>query len=419
MFFRSFSIALVLALGITGYPVLASILSLLGISDSNFPSIVFRLGIVTVAISALVLNRKNLHIYHPLFVAAVAVFWVGYFFRIIYDSYIVENLSDLYDPFIVIVTAITFVLIPMLPSFLGLNEKNRAIAYKMVFGLTVIGAALMLVDSRELLLDLGERKQVRYSLEKLNPISVGYVGGILLILSAINLYSGLKSLNLPKVAIYAFGAAVGLFILLVSGSRGPAAATFVALVFYWLVPIRFPKLLLGLGLVAILGVTVANIQGYVQKQFDVDVSTRFVEAQEGESESVDYREASFAGAWQQFKDNPLFGDALFEKTTGAYPHNLILEAFMATGIIGGTVYVLAILIMLLAAVRLLSRENGYEWLALLGIFFVVASQFSGNHWGFGPHWQTMILVVAAEVTTRSEVAQGTNRDQRKRRRRRR
>ena len=417
MFLRNFSIALILALGVTGYPVLASILSLLGASDSNIPSIFFRLTVVFIAIAAIVLNRKNLHVYNPLFVIAVAVFWVGYFSRIIYDSYIVQNLSDLFDPFTVIVTALTFVLIPMLPSFIGLNEKNRAVAYKLLLGLTIIGAALMLLDSRELLLDLGERNQVRYSLEKLNPISVGYVGGILLILSTISVLSSLTSFNVIKIVACAIGGGVGLFILLVAGSRGPAVAAFVALAFYWLVPIRFPKLLLGLGLVAILGTVVVNIQGYVLQQFDIDVSTRFVEAQEGESSSIDSRGESFDSAWQQFKENPLFGDALFEKSQGTYPHNLILEALMATGIVGGAAYLLAIIIMLIAAVRLLARENGYEWLALLGIFFLIASQFSGSHWSFGAHWQTMILVVTAEVTTRAEQRHDVSVRRRRRKRR--
>ena len=150
-------------------------------------------------------------------------------------------------------------------------------------------------------------------------------------------------------------------------------------------------------------------------QFDFDASTRFVEAAEGEAVSFEGREVSFDTAWQQFKDNPLLGNSFFIEGTGEYPHNLVLEALMSTGIVGGIAYIVAAAIMLLSAVRLLSRENGYEWLALLGIFFLVAAQFSGTHWSFGAHWQTFILVVTAEVASRND-ASVTKRHRKRRRR---
>ena len=403
MFLRNISIALILALVTMGYPILASVMSLLGVSQTSFPSVVFRIGVVFLAILALVLNRKNLHFHHPLFSVAVSVFWVGYIFRIIYDSYIAQDLSDLYDPTVVVVTAITFVLIPILPAFIGLNEKNKFAAYRIAYGFTIIAASLMLLDAAELISGIVEKEQVRFRLTKLDSISVGYVGGILLIFSFLNLLPSIQGFKLSKFLLFAIGSVVGLFILLVAGSRGPVVAVVIALTVYWLVPLRVSKLVVGFALIATISIVVMNIHGYLLKQFDLDVSTRFVEAQEGESESIDYRSESFAGAWQQFKDNPLFGDSLFEKSTGAYPHNLVLEGYMATGIIGGSAYVLAILIMLLAAMRLLARNNGYDWLALIGIFYVVASMFSGNHWAFAAHWVSLIFVVTTEAATRGEV----------------
>ena len=403
MFLRNLSISLVIALVTMGYPALAAVLSLLEISDTSLPSVLFRLGVAILAIFAVVVNRKNLHIYHPPFVIAIAVFWIAYIYRILYDSYIVQDLSALYDPVVVLVTAITFVVIPILPGLVGLNEKNKRLSYQLLTWLTICASLLMLIDARQLIEEIVEKRQIRFSLEKLDAISVGYVGGILLILSAINIISSLLQFRLVKLIFCIVGCVVGLFILLVAGSRGPVVSVVVTLLIYWLIPIRIPKFVLGFVLIAGCVITVFNIQGYVLKQFDLDVSTRFVQAQEGESDSIDYRADSFAGAWLQFKESPLFGDSLFERTTGAYPHNLVLEALMATGIVGGVAYLFAIFTMLYCAMRLLVRQDGFEWLALIGIFYLVASQFSGNHWAFAAHWVSLIMVVSTEVATRSEV----------------
>ena len=44
------------------------------------------------------------------------------------------------------------------------------------------------------------------------------------------------------------------------------------------------------------------------------------------------------GGYNQFITNPLFGDFLEERVSKEYPHNLILESFMATGIFGGSLF---------------------------------------------------------------------------------
>ena len=145
-----------------------------------------------------------------------------------------------------------------------------------------------------------------------------------------------------------------------------------------------------------------------------------MDAAEEETESVDSRERMFASAWQQFLEKPILGSALLEETSGFYPHNLVLEAFMATGIIGGCAYLLLIALMLNASIRLLIKADGYEWLALLAIMYLVGAQFSGSHWGFNAHWQSLVLVIVTErATNRGGVnAADTNVTQPVRRRRR-
>ena len=104
---------------------------------------------------------------------------------------------------------------------------------------------------------------------------------------------------------------------------------------------------------------------------------------------------------------------------GVYPHNLVLEAFMATGIAGGIAYLVLICFMLLACFRLLSRSKGYEWLALIAIYYLVAAQFSGSHWSFNAHWQTLVLVIVTDMATRGEAHTISGESEGRKRRRRR
>ena len=200
MFFRNLSLALVLSLGIMGYPLLASLMSLLEAGDSSLPSVVFRISLAVLAVSALVLNRKILRFYSPIFQLAALVFWSAYMMRIFYDGYIMQDFSENYEPLVIVVTAFTFVFIPMLASFVGLSERNHRIAFLLLLVFTVFTTLLMMIDVRELIFTIVDKNRVRVELEKLNPIAVGYVGGVLLILSAINLLQSLLRLRVVNAS---------------------------------------------------------------------------------------------------------------------------------------------------------------------------------------------------------------------------
>ena len=51
----------------------------------------------------------------------------------------------------------------------------------------------------------------------------------------------------------------------------------------------------------------------------------------GEKEERNY---SIEYAWQDFKNNPVIGSQYVGTYDNFYPHNIIIEVFMATGIIG-------------------------------------------------------------------------------------
>ena len=416
---KPLSLGVTLALAVSGYPLVASLLALLGSAGSQTPSIVFRLVVAFAVGATLFLNRDELRIRHRGFLLALAFFWVAYVYRVIHDGYLEQSLDGLVDPLGVFVTMIVFVFVPMLAGFCPLDARGTRVAYGAMFLVTGLTALILLVQSGDIIASLVERNNIRFQLEKLNPITIGYVGGTLAVLCAVGLFRRGAGFNPLRVALFVAGGLGGAFLILISASRGPALATIVCLLVYWLVPMRFGRLIVGAALITVLALGVLRAQGFILKQFDLDVSTRFVSAIEDDEEdlSIDARRVAFDGAWRQFQRSPLFGDALLEEETGGYPHNFTLEAFMTTGLLGGVAYLYCMAIVLWSCFRLLLAENGHEWLALLTVFFTVASQTSGTHYGFGPPWMLAVAAVWTAEAMRADATTAVGRRRRRRRRR--
>lgn len=403
---RAFSTALLVAMVVSGYPLLASLLSLVGAPDSRLPSIVFRLGIAVLSLWVLIVSRKSLRAYHSTFLIALVIFWFGYILRIVNDYFILQ--LDLWTPAVEVLGMLfLFVLVPAFAILGGLNPATTRLSYVMTLGVTVLAAVLIGIDSGNIATQLMADNITRLALERLNPIAIGYLGGTLMVLCTVGL---LRPRVAPKPLSFMFfsiGVMGGLFLLLIAASRGPILAATTALLVCWLVPIQPRRLLVGSGVVAALLLGGKTLHAYILGEFEFDVFKRFLDAAEGYSGLS--RESSFAGAVNQFMDSPLFGDALFEKTTGGYVHNLVLEAFMATGIVGGMAYLVCVILMWSACIRLLLRADGFEWLAALSIFFFVAALFSSAHYGAGAHWFTLIAVIVTEAKLRPFAEQNRRR----------
>jgi O-antigen ligase len=117
---------------------------------------------------------------------------------------------------------------------------------------------------------------------------------------------------------------------------------------------------------------------------------------ENDASSIDsnYRTTLVLSAIQQFADEPFLGSSLVEKNSGEYPHNLIVESFMATGVVGGIMFVAVLVIGLNSAVRILRFQPTAIWVALIFIQNVIGAQFSGSLWGSYQFWCFALAMLA-------------------------
>ena len=102
----------------------------------------------------------------------------------------------------------------------------------------------------------------------------------------------------------------------------------------------------------------------------------------------------YSSAWNLFLDNPLFGAGLEDPTFGGYPHNVVIEAFMATGFAGGVAFVIGVVAMVYAAFVVIRELPLYAWMALIALQQLLSAQFSGTLIQSTTMWGAMALMTS-------------------------
>ena len=96
------------------------------------------------------------------------------------------------------------------------------------------------------------------------------------------------------------------------------------------------------------------------------------------------------GGWEQFINHPIAGDLIEERTLHTYPHNLIIEAFMACGLIAGLLHVITVLKSVIQTNQLL-KNNALAWVGLLFGMNLLNSMFAGGIYVDYPFWYLLVL----------------------------
>jgi len=97
---------------------------------------------------------------------------------------------------------------------------------------------------------------------------------------------------------------------------------------------------------------------------------------------------------EQFFGNPILGNGLYCRAVASYPHNFILEAYMTTGVFGGTAFMIYFSTCVSRAIKIIRYFPNYSWVSLLFLHYAVYCQFSSgiitNHY----FWYSSAMVIA-------------------------
>jgi len=394
------SVIILMGIAIVGYPLVSFLHSFLNI-PSRMVTLPYRAS--TLFISAVILlyalsTRRLLTKYAvivPLF-----VFWTFYIIRIFVDVLVYQlPLSRPGWEFFAYGVGTCF--IPMLALMTPLSPSMLKRALIVVWGCTLLGGILAAVNVNK----ISAMGRLRAT-DTLNPITLGHLGVTLAVLSVFIFLNYRNKLRFNVLFLAA--ALLGFFLVGLAASRSPVLSL-VSLVpaLVWIG--GRTKSLRKLFFIA--GALIVLMPWLIWKISSL--GSRLVERVENTAETAgteEYRLILWERSWDAFVDNPIFGYSLIPPV-GNYPHNLIIESFMATGIFGGVAFSIVVLMAVYVALKLIYQRAPQAWLGLLFLQALIYASFSGAIYSHTFFWCTMGAVFSSfgtyqllSPTSRSEEA---------------
>lgn len=320
------------------------------------------------------------------------IFWMLYIVRLMHDTvYPPERLARPIGEFYLY--AIGTCLLPSLAFFNRMDELT--VRRALLATLIVVGAgavATVAFNYQALGTEFGRSVGNEY----LNPITVGHLAVTLVVLCAYLLLQRPPSVNVPKPLLW-LGILLALPCLALSASRGPVVALTVMLLLLCVHAYRRGQKLLVIALVAVIAVASPFVIDAIAKLGSDLVERLNYTLSHYEDEA---RIGLVAAAWSQFLDHPIIGSAIVEKTSGNYPHNLVVESFMATGILGGLAFTMLLLAGVRAALRLILNTRVHAWLGLLFVQLAVWTNLSGSLYTHFTFWYLLAAVIGVDARDR-------------------
>lgn len=392
----SYIYALLVALNLGGFPLVAGMSTLLG-TGSTLASIAMRsliLGLSLLLIGLACTRQRVKFVRGPVWMLVLS-FWSFYLGRIFVDT-IVDPIDLSRDPIDYWIWAVGACLLPMLALLTYPNADYLKPAYRLSLTILVLAGLLTaaLGSGMSNPTEGTGHQTGRLQLESLNPIFAGHMGLSLLLLAIWPMIHAPGARTTLVKFLHIPAGILGLFLLIAAASRGPFVGLLMVLLFYG-IAYRAVRAWRLIPITILLVVGIAQFATYLEQAGSYRVVSRVESVTSGEDMAVTSRLVAYIGAIEQFAGSPIYGNALEEERTGFYPHNVILESFMATGLLGGLPFLALIFYGVLASYRLIERRSEHGWIPLIFIQYFIAAQFSGSLFTSTVMWTFLAIVIVS------------------------
>jgi hypothetical protein len=353
-------------------------------------------------------HDKNIHITKGGFL--LIGFWFLYLLRVFYDIQILE-LNEIAYPYQGKLYYYSYIIgsgfIPLISILLTIKYINLKQNWWIVlfFSLIQICVAYYLLLNQ---LDSLKENFLKYRVaikheggSVFNPITMAKFGSIAFILGFSNIiFNPSTTIRLRIICLFLCGS--GILFIILGGSRGPLIAFILGVLLFIYYYFKITALtqmkvlkIITYTITIILTLNIILIPKINVK--DTALLYRMEKTFFSESSVEDPREVSWNSAIEQFLHNPHVGDQMFDAVYWQYPHNVILEAFMATGIFGGTIFLIIYLIALINLLNFKKDPYALITLAPVSIITLVGSMFSGGLY-FNPElWGVLAVLLGYQV----------------------
>lgn len=401
---RSFLIAAITLLGFS-YATTTVILLGLGFSTGIGNVIIKSFILLLFMISVIISNNfkgQNFKYIWPML-----VFFIIYGVRVLYDVSFEGIVFFQQSTFYVIAYFFGLTLLPTLVTALVFDARHvKGLHNAVLVALVIANVALLIYVFTNGVIEaetaFGGRAQVDGAAEGsavINPITVSLMGAILAVF-AMGRLAVMPSKSVPFELFLGGLIVLGFVNVLIGGSRGPAVAFALCagVILFTLMRSPFARsgvkvrsvmwIYGGVGIAALIAFFIAQGENiYLFERFVTMIDGRAV----GVGEERDFlRDLAIADFWSA----PIFGYSYVTSVGGAHPHNIVLEALMATGIVGFSAFLLAMFFALRGVYNVMlgvAGPYGYS-LGLVTLCFLTSSMLSGAVGQFPELWVFLALM---------------------------
>lgn len=378
---------------------------------SRFATIPFRGLVLAISIWAIIFAvAKGFSFYKGKLWWALGVFWAFYALAIFMEpSFTLQQSRMDYSLY-----AFGICAIPSLGFLMATTRSNiRSGMIWLYAAAFVAGVMSLILYGGGSLHGMGRAKSGEFigDFAALSPLLISYTGSVVVLLGV---YWILVKESLPSIWLrYLIAGCMlppGAYLMALGASRGPVLAVLLVIIVFILS--RFRKLsdifILGLGLLFLLG------GGFLMLFFADATGSALVKRLESLLHIQETLQLGGTGvarigiyqlAFQQFLENPILGSGLYLRAVSSYPHNFILEAYMTTGVFGGTAFLIYFCTCCFRAIKIIRYFQAYSWVSLFFLHYAVYVQLSSgiitNHY----FWYSSAMVIAVyEFVTRERLS---------------
>ena len=356
-----------------------------GTAISRFVTIPYRIFALLISIVVIIQNWRNKpKINKPM--KLYLLFWGLLIIRIVFDLYVRTDIKVSSGAARETIIYVFFVcLIPTFSVYKSIQSIDFSLAFRFIlFGFVIL---IPIFYYNNPLLFTIESTGYRLSGNiAMSTIIFGHYGVTLALFA---FFWGRTASANWKVFLSYFLIAIGAFVMLRAGSRGPLVALVACFIFYYVAKQKNSIGIMVMGVVCILLL-------YVLSDFLFDlirsISPMLAARMTLSGTGTEYEEFSsgrtslYEEALNRFYDSPFLGEsfAIFHSSGSyIYSHNMVLDAFMALGLLGGGLFVVMLAYALIHSRNMIMFKFQHWWIALVCVQYIIFISFSGAFYQSG------------------------------------
>lgn len=344
-----------------------------GISRSV--TVPYRAFFLLIMLIVIVLNIKRTVRPFPIPLTGLIVYWILLIIRMINDLYITNQVyvKDISQHWLYVFGICLPILFATLKSYKHINLEKALywiwISLSYILLTSLFANQLLFAES-----GIVDRQNANIAI---NTISYGHLGVMGIYISLFLLIN--KKTNLLFKILLVLITVIAIYSVLRAGSRGPFVGLLIVL-FFWIFA-RGKNFILGVFIALFLAILVfvfmeniLNLIGNIAPLME----NRLRYTLQGDNSG---RDELYKTALKAFYQNPILGKQYAIPDPGGtpnYPHNIMLDAIMALGILGGIIMFYILFAGLKSCYVNIHSNNPNFWISLLLVHQITANLFSGT-----------------------------------------